>query len=120
MTKCSYNNSFFFFSDSWHFPFNLKGFDLDPESQVHQRSPGALLSWEGDEKDEMVEPQLTLKEVFNFSSRPHYARRSQVHTPNPEVAVSSPDWRGNRHGADRGPRMEDDFIGSESDEVGNF
>ncbi|XP_023661231.2 protein CFAP20DC isoform X2 [Paramormyrops kingsleyae] len=105
--------------DSWSFPFNLKdfdGFDLDPESQVHQRSPGALLSWEGDEKDEMVEPQLTLKEDFNFSSRPRYARRFQGHTSTPEVTVSSPDWRGNWHGADRGPRMEDDFIGSESDE----
>ncbi|XP_048874282.1 uncharacterized protein C3orf67 homolog isoform X2 [Brienomyrus brachyistius] len=105
--------------DSWHFPLNLKDFDdfdLDPESQVHQRSPGSLLSWGGGEKHERVEPQLTLKEVFNFSSRPHYARRSQHHTPTIEVTVSSPDWKGNWHGADRGPRMEDDFIGSESDE----
>ncbi|XP_036388678.1 uncharacterized protein C3orf67 homolog [Megalops cyprinoides] len=68
------------------------------------------------EEGEGPEPQLSLEDVFTFSSRPHSARRGQGH-PNPmEGSTSSPGMWGEGDGACRGARMEDDFYGSESEE----
>ncbi|KAJ8369765.1 hypothetical protein SKAU_G00097930 [Synaphobranchus kaupii] len=63
-----------------------------------------------------MEPQLSLEDIFTFSSRPHSARRGQGHTNPTEGSVSSPEMWGDGGGAHRGARLEDDFFGSESEE----
>ncbi|CAB1438018.1 unnamed protein product [Pleuronectes platessa] len=69
-------------------------------------------SWESNEGSE---PQLTLQEeVFIFSSQPHSSKRGQGKGDREKVGDDQePSQSGRRHEA----QPEDDFIGSESDEV---
>ncbi|XP_035236445.1 uncharacterized protein C3orf67 homolog isoform X1 [Anguilla anguilla] len=63
-----------------------------------------------------VEPQLSLDDIFTFSSRPHSAKRCQGHINPGEGLAPSPEMWGEGGGAHRGARLEDDFFGSESEE----
>ncbi|KAJ8265622.1 hypothetical protein COCON_G00147210 [Conger conger] len=67
-----------------------------------------------------VEPQLSLEDLFTFSSRPHSARRCHGQTNPGEGPASSPEMWGEGGGVHRGARLEDDFVGSESEEEESY
>ncbi|KAL4646424.1 hypothetical protein GN956_G9991 [Arapaima gigas] len=93
-------------------PASLEGSEVDP--QLGGPSTGDSVVQQDADPDEEVEPELDLTRVFTFSSQPHYAKclLGQV----PEVSLCSSDWRSDRCKAQRGARMEDDFVVSGSDE----
>lgn len=73
--------------------------------------------WNSWESNEGSEPQLTLQEeVFTFSSLPHSPRRGQNQGDQEKMELG--DSQVQRTGGGRQhATLEDDFIGSESDEV---
>ncbi|KAJ8258087.1 hypothetical protein GJAV_G00193030 [Gymnothorax javanicus] len=63
-----------------------------------------------------MEPQLSLEDIFIFSSLPHSAKHCRGRVSSREGSNSSPEIWGEGAGAHRGARLEDDFLGSESEE----
>lgn len=71
-------------------------------------------SWESNEGSE---PQLTLPEVvFTFSSQPHSPKRGQGHGDQEKMEMGDNQVQ-KKSGRRYDVQPEDDFIGSESDEV---
>lgn len=76
-----------------------------------------LQVWSSWESNEGTEPQLTLQEeVFTFSSQPHSPKRGQGHGDQQKVEIGD-DQAENKSRRRHEAKPEDDFIGSESDEV---
>lgn len=112
------------FSDGGFIASSLKDVSLDPSEWTPEALNLQLIRDTIGQTDvtvrhesDGVEPQLSLEEIFTFSSRPHSARRCHGHTNPGEGPDSSPEMWGEGGGAHRGARLEDDFFGSESDEV---
>ena len=81
--------------------------DLSPDLRV----------WNSWGSNEGSEPQLTLQEgVFTFSSQPHSPKRGQGRGDMGKMETAD-DQLHSRNGRRYHPQPEDDFIGSESDEV---
>ncbi|XP_031709711.1 uncharacterized protein C3orf67 homolog [Anarrhichthys ocellatus] len=75
-----------------------------------------LLDWTSWETNEGTEPQLTLQgEVFTFSSQPHSPKRGQGQGDQEKTEMGD-DQVQNKNGRRYEAQLEDDFIGSESDE----
>lgn len=114
---------FFFFSDDFSLSPTKDIFRLTtPTSEPPSCPPRAALprdlqAWSSWESNEGSEPQLTLQEeVFSFSSQPHSPKRGQGQGDQEKMEKGldqAQSGSGQRHEA----RPEDDFIGSESDEV---
>lgn len=87
------------------------------ESQLLPGLLSDLRVWNSWESNEGSEPQLTVQEeVFTFSSPPHSPKRGQSQGDQAKIEMGDDrvqSKRGGRHYA----QPEDDFIGSESDEV---
>uniref|UniRef100_A0A8C3A7L5 Uncharacterized protein n=1 Tax=Cyclopterus lumpus TaxID=8103 RepID=A0A8C3A7L5_CYCLU len=78
---------------------------------------GDLQVWSSWESNEGPEPQLTLQgEVFTFSSQPHSPKPGQGQG-NQEKTEMGDDQVRNKNVRRTEAQLEDDFIGSESDEV---
>lgn len=76
--------------------------------------------WNSQESNEGSEPQLTLqKEVFTFSSQPHSPKRGQSQGDQEKMDLGDGQVQ-STGGGRRQAQPEDDFIGSESDEVCPF
>uniref|UniRef100_A0A3B5AW17 Uncharacterized protein n=1 Tax=Stegastes partitus TaxID=144197 RepID=A0A3B5AW17_9TELE len=76
-----------------------------------------LQVWSSWESNEGSEPQLTLQEeVFTFSSHPHSPKRGQGQGDQDKMEMGD-DLVQNKSGRRYDAKPEDDFIGSESDEV---
>uniref|UniRef100_A0A3B3VMF2 Uncharacterized protein n=1 Tax=Poecilia latipinna TaxID=48699 RepID=A0A3B3VMF2_9TELE len=76
--------------------------------------------WNSRESNEGSEPQLTLqKEVFTFSSQPHSPKRGQSQVDQEKMDLGDGQAQ-STGGGRRQAQPEDDFIGSESDEVRLF
>lgn len=76
-----------------------------------------LQVWSSWESNEEPEPQLTLQEeVFTFSSQPHSPKRGQGHGDQEKMEIGD-DQVQNKSRRRHEAQPEDDFIGSESDEV---
>uniref|UniRef100_A0A3P8T054 CFAP20 domain containing n=1 Tax=Amphiprion percula TaxID=161767 RepID=A0A3P8T054_AMPPE len=90
------------------------------EFQLCSIRPGLssdLQVWSSWESNEGSEPQLTLQEeVFTFSSHPHSPKRGQGQGDHDKMEVGD-DLVQNKSGRRYDAKPEDDFIGSESDEV---
>ncbi|XP_066554017.1 protein CFAP20DC [Amia ocellicauda] len=83
-------------------------------------SPDLYLPMKGSDRedssgDEGIEPQLKLKDIFTYSSRPHSAKHRQQSVP-VEVFLSLSASRGDGDSDQRGARLEDDFLGGDSEE----
>ncbi|XP_054473499.1 uncharacterized protein C3orf67 homolog [Anoplopoma fimbria] len=77
---------------------------------------GDLQVWTSWESNEGPEPQLTLQgEVFTFSSQPHSPKRGQGQADQEKMEMGD-DRVQNKNGRRYEAQLEDDFIGSESDE----
>lgn len=68
-------------------------------------------------EDEETEPRLNLKDVFTYSSRPHSASHGKSQNTSAEGFMSLLDMGGDGDRDRRGARFEDDFLGSDSEEV---
>lgn len=80
-------------------------------------SSSDLQVWSNWESNEGSEPQLTLQEeVFTFASQPHFAKRGQGQGDRERMEMGD-DQVQSRSDTRYGAQPEDDFIGSESDEV---
>lgn len=76
-----------------------------------------LQVWSSWESNEGPEPQLTLQEVvFTFSSQPHSPKRGQGHGDQQKMEMGD-DQVQNKSRRRHEAKPEDDFVGSESDEV---
>ncbi|XP_029631744.1 protein CFAP20DC isoform X2 [Salmo trutta] len=105
--------------------------DLPPSPLPLQDSDSDDSEGESD-VDEVSEPQFSVEDVFTFSSRPHSAKRGQGQghgdqgqgqehgeTCWTEEAAQATDTYGQQDtGGHRGARPDDDFLASESEEVG--
>ncbi|XP_058845585.1 protein CFAP20DC-like [Acipenser ruthenus] len=67
-------------------------------------------------EDEETEPQLNLKDVFTYSSRPHSASHGKSQNTSAEGFISLLDMGGDGDRDQRGARFKDDFLGSDSEE----
>lgn len=87
------------------------------ESQLRPGLSSDLRVWNSWESNEESEPQLTLQEeVFTFSSPPHSPKRGQSQGDQEKMEMGDDQVQSNRRGRHHA-QPEDDFIGSESDEV---
>lgn len=84
---------------------------------VQQGLPSDLKVWNSWESNEGSEPQLTLqKEVLTFSSQPHSPKRGQGQGDQEKMEMGDNQVQ-SKIGRRYDVQPEDDFIGSESDEV---
>uniref|UniRef100_A0A3Q0SGG3 Uncharacterized protein n=1 Tax=Amphilophus citrinellus TaxID=61819 RepID=A0A3Q0SGG3_AMPCI len=84
---------------------------------VQQGLPSDLKVWSSWESNEGSEPQLTLQEeVFTFSSQPHSPKRGQGQGDQEKMEMGDGQVQ-SKIGRRYDVQPEDDFLGSESDEV---
>ncbi|MEQ2314703.1 hypothetical protein AMECASPLE_014884, partial [Ameca splendens] len=87
------------------------------ESQLRSGLSSDLEVWNSWENNEGSEPQLTLEEeVFTFLSQPHSPKRGQSQGDQEKMELGDGQAQ-STGGGRRHAQPEDDFIGSESDEV---
>lgn len=87
------------------------------ESQLRSGLSFDLEVWNSWESNEGPEPQLTLQEkVFTFSSQPHSPKRGQSQGDQEKMGLGDGQVQSTAGGR-QDAQPEDDFIGSENDEV---
>ncbi|XP_028680433.2 uncharacterized protein C3orf67 homolog [Erpetoichthys calabaricus] len=95
--------------EEWHFP--SVAFDADQHDPLTFQQD---ISDEEDQSDEDKEPQL--EAVFTYSSRPHSAPHGRSQSVSIDRLASALSLGGMGDGDHRGARLEDDFLGSDSEE----